>query len=199
MINRVLKALYLGGIVVEIVIRLPRERQRRQIQMRDQRVSCLERGLLGLLFVGTFLIPIVYIVTSWFDRANYRWSKTTKAGAGGLGTVLFGAALWLFWRAHVDLGPNWSPSLEIGEGQTLVTHGVYHRIRHPMYASHWVWSIAQALLLQNWIAGPASLVLFLPLYLVRMPREEQMMLDHFGDAYRAYITRTGRVVPRIRR
>jgi protein-S-isoprenylcysteine O-methyltransferase Ste14 len=99
----------------------------------------------------------------------------------------------------VDLGQNWSPSLEIGEQQTLVTHGVYRRIRHPMYAAHWMWSIAQALLLHNWIAGPAGLVCFLPLYLMRVPREEQMMFDHFGAAYRAYITRTGRVIPRIRR
>lgn len=122
-----------------------------------------------------------------------------KARAGIVGTVLFGAALWLFWRAHVDLGQNWSPSLEIGERQTLVTRGMYRQIRHPMYASHWLWSIAQTLLLHNWIAGPASVVGFLPLYLVRVPREEQMMRDHFGDAYRAYVAQTGRVLPRIRR
>ncbi len=97
--QHVLNAVYLGGIVVEMVIRLPYERQRRQIQMRDQRVSGTERGLLGLLFVGMVFAPIVYIFTSWLDRANYRWSEPTKARVGGLGTVLLGAALWLFWRA----------------------------------------------------------------------------------------------------
>lgn len=197
--NRVLKAVYLTGILLEMALRIPRERERRQIEMRDQRVSVTERSLLGLLFVGTFLLPIVHIFTPWLDRANYRWSGATKARAGGLGTALMGGALWLFWRSHVDLGQNWSPSLEIGARQTLVTRGVYQRIRHPMYASHWLWSVAQALLLHNWIAGPASLLLFLPLYLVRVPREEQMMLDHFGDDYRAYTARTGRVLPRLRR
>ena len=44
-------------------------------------------------------------------------------------------------------------------------------------------------LLANWIAGPACLV--------RVPREERMLLDHFGEAYRAYSTRTGRVVPHV--
>ena len=67
-----------------------------------------------------------------------------------------------------------------------------------MYASQWLWSTAQALLLQNWIAGWAGLALFLPLYLSRVPREEQMMLDRFGGAYHAYMDRTGRVVPRLR-
>jgi protein-S-isoprenylcysteine O-methyltransferase Ste14 len=64
-----------------------------------------------------------------------------------------------------------------------------------MYASTLLWGIAQALLLQNWIAGSGGLVSFLLLYLVRLPREELMMLDHFGDEYRAYWARTGRVLP----
>jgi protein-S-isoprenylcysteine O-methyltransferase Ste14 len=53
------------------------------------------------------------------------------------------------------------------------------------------------LLLQNWIAGWASLVLFLPVYLLRVPREEQMMLDEFAEEYRTYMNRTGRVIPRL--
>jgi protein-S-isoprenylcysteine O-methyltransferase Ste14 len=40
-------------------------------------------------------------------------------------------------------------------------------------------------------------VLFAPLYLSRVPREEQMMLEQFGEVYRAYMRRTGRVFPRI--
>jgi protein-S-isoprenylcysteine O-methyltransferase Ste14 len=66
-----------------------------------------------------------------------------------------------------------------------------------MYASQCLWGFAQALLLHNWIAGCAGLVAFLPLYLVRVPREERMMLDHFGDDYRAYCVQTGRIVPRL--
>jgi protein-S-isoprenylcysteine O-methyltransferase Ste14 len=30
-----------------------------------------------------------------------------------------------------------------------------------------------------------------------VPREERMMLDRFGEEYRAYMDRTGRVVPRL--
>ncbi len=79
----------------------------------------------------------------------------------------------------------------------LVTGGVYRYIRHPMYASMWLWGIAQALLLWNWIAGWASLVLFLPLYVLRVPREERMMHEYFGDAYRTYMNRTARVIPHL--
>jgi protein-S-isoprenylcysteine O-methyltransferase Ste14 len=88
--------------------------------------------------------------------------------------------------------------LEITTQHALVTEGVYRRIRHPMYASMWLWIVAQALLLQNWIVGVAGVVGLVPLYLIRVPREEQMMLDHFGEDYQAYVARTGRIVPRVR-
>ncbi len=64
--------------------------------------------------------------------------------------------------------------------------------------SEWLWSVAQALLLQNWVAGLAGLALFTPLYVLRVPREERMMLDRFGEEYHAYMNRTGRVVPQLR-
>ena len=146
-----------------------------------------------------FLLPLIYSLTSWLNFANYRMSAVAKARATGLGTLFLSAAVCLFWRSHRDLGANWSPSLEIGAKQTLVTQGVYGSIRHPMYASHLLWGFAQALLLHNWIAGLAGLVSFLPMYLVRIPQEERMMIDHFGDAYRAYRARTGSILPQLRR
>ena len=102
----------------------------------------------------------------------------------------------ILWRAHTDLGCNWSPALQVAEEHGLVTNGVYRSIRYPIYASVWLWGMAQALLLHNWVAGLAGLICFLPVYLFRVPREERMMLNHFGEAYRAYTERSGRVFPR---
>ena len=165
--------------------------------MAVDRVSGLERALVGLLSAGMFFAPAVYALTSRLDGADYRLSSGAKGWIGGIGTVMLASAVWLFWRSHADLGRNWSPSLQLREEHQLVTAGVYRSIRHPMYASQWLWSVAQPLLLQNWIAGWAGLLLFLPLYILRVPREEQMMLERFGEAYRAYMGRTGRVVPRL--
>ena len=69
-------------------------------------------------------------------------------------------SLWLFWRSHADLGKNWSVSLEVRQGHQLIKHGVYRSIRHPMYASIWLWCLAQGLLLENWLAGWYALVAF---------------------------------------
>jgi protein-S-isoprenylcysteine O-methyltransferase Ste14 len=35
-------------------------------------------------------------------------------------------------------------------------------------------------------------------YLSRVSAEEQMMLEQFGEQYRAYMQRTGRLIPRLR-
>lgn len=192
-------ALYFAGMVAEIIVRFPHERQRRQIPKTDRRVTLAERSLHTVESIGMGLLPGVYGLTSWLDFADYNWAPATQAIVGSMGTVFLGAAIWLFWRSHRDLGANWSPFLEIGDQQRLITHGVYRAIRHPMYASQLLYGVAQALLLHNWIAGCAGLVVFLLLYLVIVPREERMMLAHFGDEYRAYCEQTGRIVPRLNR
>jgi len=150
-----------------------------------------ERALIGAAFVGFMIVPVVYLVTSWLDFADY----AAPAWLGWLGVPLAVATVWLFWRSHADLGKNWSPSLEIRDGHTLVTGGVYRVLRHPMYASIWLWAINQALLLPNWIAGLAGLAAFVPMYFLRVPREERMMREAFGQAYDEYAARTGRVFP----
>jgi protein-S-isoprenylcysteine O-methyltransferase Ste14 len=156
-----------------------------------------ERSLLAGPSIAGFVLPLIYVWTRRLDFADYRMSPGTKARAGRIGTLLYAAGLWLFWRSHLDLGANWSPTLEISAQQTLITRGVYGRIRHPMYASQALMG-PQALLMPNWIAGPAGLVAFLAMYLIRVPREVQMMLDRFGEAFHAYSARTGRIVPLLR-
>ena len=191
------KTLYFLGLLAEMLIRLPHERERRQTRMAVDRVSGLERVLIGLVAVGLGLLPAVYVFTPSLKWADYRLSPRASSEAGAVGTALLVIAVWIFWRSHTNLGRNWSPSLQIREGHTLVTQGIYRSIRHPMYLSIWLWGIAQTLLLQNWIAGWASLVLFLPMYIARVPREEQMMLEQFGEEYRVYMNRTGSVIPRF--
>lgn len=149
--------------------------------------------MLLLLWLGMFLIPIIYGATNWLDFADY----SIPAWAGWLGVIIFAGAIFVFWRAHADLGLNWSPTLEIREKHELITRGVYGIIRHPMYASQFLWVIAQPLLLQNWIAGFFNLLIFIPFYFLRVKAEEQLMLDSFGETYHAYMKKTGAVFPRL--
>ena len=139
------------------------------------------------------LLPLYYVLTDQPRFANYPFVPAL----GWAGAAVFGLALWLFHRTHRELGRNWSVTLEIRERHALVTTGIYSRLRHPMYSAFWLWAVAQALLLPNWIAGPAGLVGFGTLFFFRIGREERLMAETFGDEYRRYVERTDRVVPGI--
>ena len=188
----VFTAIYFLALMIEIIIRVPLNRLRQQEKMSERRVTGQEQFLLSLLTLGGFLAPVIYAATHWLDFANYR----LPVWAGWLGVLLTAGALFIFWRAHADLGLNWSPSLEIREKHELITRGIYGVIRHPMYASQWLLVIAQPLLLQNWIAGFLNLLVFIPFYLLRVRAEEQMMTEIFGDKYRSYMQKVGAIVPK---
>jgi protein-S-isoprenylcysteine O-methyltransferase Ste14 len=195
MSETVFQYIFLAGIIAAEVIRFPHrqrnKRERRERRTADDRTRSGDFALDMLAFTGMEIIPLVYIFSSWLAFADY----TLPLWASWLGVLIMVPMLWLLWKAHADLGQAWTPTVEISEQHQLVTNGVYSVIRHPIYAAIWLWGIAQALLLTNWIAGLAALVLFVPLYFTRVPREEQLMLDHYGDEYRAYMGRTGRVLP----
>jgi protein-S-isoprenylcysteine O-methyltransferase Ste14 len=184
---------YWGAIITEMIIRAPISRKQRKEAKSERRVTTQEKVLLGLLFLAMFFVPLFYSSTTWFDFANY----TLPGWAGWVGVALMIFAIFIFWRAHADLGLNWSPSLEIRTGHKLITNGIFNYIRHPMYASQWIWVIAQPLLLQNWIAGWLNLVVFIVFYFLRVKAEEQLMLEQFGDQYRSYMQKVGAVFPKF--
>jgi protein-S-isoprenylcysteine O-methyltransferase Ste14 len=191
------KYLFLAGLVAEEFIRAPHRRRHRQEwrekRFSESRTSRLDFTLDMAAFAGMMIIPLIYIFSPWLDFADY----ALPAWVNWLGVPVLSGGVWLLWRAHRDLGRNWTPTLQITESHVLVTDGVYKRIRHPIYAAVWLTGLAQAMMLSNWIAGPACLLLFLPVYVVRVPREERLMLDNFGVQYRDYMQRTGRVIPRF--
>ena len=193
MAENLFTVLYLSGMVVGSAIRAWYGIKFRQ----DRKAIYLQEGLLVLSLASLWgiaiLLPFFYLFTDWLDFATY----PLPGWAGWPGVAIFGVALWLLWRSHADLGRNWSVAAEVRERQTLITSGVFKYMRHPMYSAHWLWGIAQALLVHNWISGLASLAIFIPLYLLRVPREEKVMLHEFGDEYHQYMHRTGRVLPRL--
>ena len=186
-------SIYWLAVITEMAIRAPISRKQRKEPKSSRQVTSQEKTLLGLLFLAMFFIPLFYALTDWLDFANY----TLPTWAGWLGVVILATALIVFWRAHADLGLNWSPTLEIREKHELITRGIYGLIRHPMYASQWLWVIAQPLLLQNWVAGWLDLLVFIPFYLLRVKAEEQLMLEQFGEQYRSYMQKVGAVFPKM--
>ena len=180
--------------IVHVFIRGVFKERTKHNELKLRRMDAVEKTLIAVVIPGGLFLPVVYLFTPWLAFADYH----LLAFAPWCGAVLMVAALWLFYRSHADLGLNWSVTLELRKGHELVKRGVYRSIRHPMYASIWLWGLAQGLLLENWLAGWYALVAFALMYFVRTPREERMMREAFGQEYGDYMGQTGRLFPRIR-
>jgi len=167
-------------------------RSRREKVVRTAR-GPRESALLLISLTGLGILPLTFVATGIPKFASYPFHPIQ----GWLGLLFAIATLWMFRLTHKALGRNWSVSLDVREGHRLVTDGIYSRVRHPMYSAFWLWAVAQALLLPNWVAGFAGLVGFGTLFFGRVAREERMMLEMFGDSYRAYMERTDRVFPLV--
>lgn len=187
------KIVWAAGCIGWYVIRLPFERKVKRERVVDARDRLRELILLSCSTAGLGIVPLLWATSRVFDFANYPYSALQFA----LGTLTFVLALWLFRRTHRDLGKNWSVTLEIKDTHKLVTGGVYRHVRHPMYSAFFLWALAQLILIPNWVAGPAGFIGFGILYAFRIGREEKMMLDTFGDEYRAYSARTARLIPGV--
>jgi protein-S-isoprenylcysteine O-methyltransferase Ste14 len=186
------KTIVLLASVLIVVIRAPHGGRSRKIPVVKSRKGPLETVLLTIAWVAFFL-PLVWVVTPVFAFADYPLHPIPLIA----GTLLLALGLWLFYRSHRDLGTNWSITLEVREKHQLVTHGVYRWVRHPMYLAILVYSVGEALVIPNWLAGPSYGVGMLLLIAFRLGREERMMLEEFGKDYEAYMAKTRRLIPGV--
>lgn len=145
----------------------------------------------GLAF---WLGLIAYIVNpSWMTWSSVpvpawlRWMGVgVWVGAGGL----------LFWSLR-HLGSNLTDTVVTRREHTLVTDGPYRWVRNPFYDAAALLVLGISLVVANWFLL-ATGGLGLLLLVIRTRTEEEKLLARFGEDYRAYMTRTGRFVPRIR-
>ena len=154
------------------------------------------RGVLMIRIVAFFALMTflgMYIAgMKWADAFRFplpdwlRWI--------GFVIGLIAIAFWTWVQAVLDI--QWSAQLQLTPRHHLITTGPYARIRHPLYAGLFGWCLALTLLTANWIFTAVCVLVFLGL-LWRIPREEQMMIEAFGEEYRDYMKHTGRLFPKL--
>jgi protein-S-isoprenylcysteine O-methyltransferase Ste14 len=191
---------FLAATVIWFIIRHPARRGAKKTAVKINARSMREKILMAISFTGLGLVPMAYVIvhlirprSDFLGFADYAF----QPWLAWAGTLVFAISLWLFRRTHKDLGRNWSVSLDIRETHKLVTQGVYAKVRHPMYSAFWLWALAQAMLLPNWIAGLSGIVGFGTLFFGRVFEEERLMEKAFGAEYRDYMRRTWRILPGI--
>jgi protein-S-isoprenylcysteine O-methyltransferase Ste14 len=186
------KAVILAATIVMIAIRAPHGRRSRAVKTVRSSKGTREVVLLILAWIG-FLVPLLWVASPVFSFADYALRLIPFLA----GIVFLGVGLWLLYRSHADLGSFWSVTLEVRENHRLISHGVYRRVRHPMYSALFLYSVGQALAVPNWVVGPSYLISFGILFAFRVRREEQMMVDAFGNEYVTYMAKTKRLFPGV--
>lgn len=158
-----------------------------------RRASVGRTAVLYVLGGVAALSSTLYVVAPdrlrWAALPLPAWARWLGIGLGGVTVLLFG---WV----HHTLGANWSMPAEIKERQTLVTRGPYRWVRHPMYTTIFVWAAAFLLMSANWLVGGAWIGLACASATL-IEVEEAALIDTFGEKYRTYMRRTGRLLPRL--
>jgi protein-S-isoprenylcysteine O-methyltransferase Ste14 len=157
---------------------------------REGRWSMLLRPV--LLFC-TLILVVSYVVnsgeSSWLVvplPSGFRWIGV------GFGVASLPLLIWV----HHTLGRHWSTTLQLRKRHALITSGPYRWVRPPMYMVLILFFTGLSLVSAVWpfiLLVALSIIMF---YRVTA-KEEAMMLEQFGDAYRAYMERTGRFLPRL--
>jgi protein-S-isoprenylcysteine O-methyltransferase Ste14 len=148
----------------------------------------------GFRFIAFFLLLaflVIYAVyPPWLQRLSIPLPGWLRWASFLLGLAGIGLLAW----TQAELGKQWSAQLQLRENHHLITSGPYARVRHPLYSAMYAFSIAFALLTANWVFVVFAVMVITGLYL-RVPKEERMMLEQFGDQYRDYMKQTGRFFP----
>jgi protein-S-isoprenylcysteine O-methyltransferase Ste14 len=161
------------------------------LKKREEGAAAKLAGVLGM--VG-FISIIAYVINpawlSWATLPLPLWLRWT-----GVGIALAGFAL-LQW-AQNTLGKSWSDTPRMMKEQALVTAGPYKFIRHPIYTAFLLILGSTLLISSNWLIGLAFVAMTALEIASRIGFEEALMIEYFGDQYREYMQKTGRLFPKV--
>jgi protein-S-isoprenylcysteine O-methyltransferase Ste14 len=154
--------------------------------IRTERKSFVETGsMLGFLVAFCFLVKLRFGVVQ-IPQLYY-------AGATiGLLLLVLGTVINIIGR--FELGRNWGNQVLVYEDHTLVTHGIYRIVRHPLYAGLIWMFLGAAMVFQNLAALLATVLVFMPAMYYRAKQEEKALVAQF-PSYREYRNATGMFFP----
>jgi protein-S-isoprenylcysteine O-methyltransferase Ste14 len=161
----------------------------RQAIEREGRGCAVVRAIRSLSL--TVFLVLYAINPPWIGMLLVPFPDWLRWMGSALGVLSLAVYAW----SRATLGKEWSSQLQMRQRHHLVTTGPYAWIRHPIYLALMSFLAAIALVTANWffIALLAFSIVDLAL---RIPKEEEMMIEEFGDEYKTYMQRTGRLLPR---
>jgi protein-S-isoprenylcysteine O-methyltransferase Ste14 len=178
-------------MVVTVYHRLQAAKSGEAISHREEGyVFAMILRLAGLaLWISTFGYLIQPAYFQWASMPLPTWLRWAGVITGVLCSLL------MYWTLS-SLGKNLTDTVVTRAEANLVTHGPYRWVRHPFYVTAALLMASVTFLTANWLIGVSSVVV-LALLAIRTPKEEQILIERFGEEYRDYMARTGRFFPRL--
>ena len=161
------------------------------------KVSWRDEGLPTILALrasgfALWLSTLAYLANPrWMRWSSIDLPAPVRWSGAGVAAVCVPLLRWTFR----SLGKNVTPTVATRERHELVTSGPYRWVRHALYCVGTLFFGSFALLAANWFIALADLTALAVLTL-RLRREEEKLIERFGDEYRDYMARTGRLLPR---
>ena len=158
----------------------------------------VEGPLLILLRLG-FALPLALALLAYMIHPPWMaWSAIDLPVAfRWVGVCLGLVVVPLAWWVFRSIGRNISETVLTKEHHELVTDGPYRWVRHPLYTVGLVLLTSASLLASNWFIGGMTVMVFVLIHAIVIPKEEANLIGFFGDAYLAYKQRTGRLLPGV--
>ena len=146
-----------------------------------------------ILFITLIAVLVLYAIQHpWMQSLDFYLPAWLRWLGFIIGLLSIALMIWV----EIDLGRQFSPQLQLRQEHQLITSGPYSRVRHPLYTALDAFGLSLALVSANWFFIAFFILSLLGLTL-RVPKEERMLLDQFGDQYRTYMQHTGRYFPKV--
>jgi protein-S-isoprenylcysteine O-methyltransferase Ste14 len=158
---------------------------------REGKANFVARRFIVVPALSVFLF-LYYLNPSWMRSISFPLPQAGICIGALLG--LCGIAL-LIW-VHVCLGKEWTAKLQLRKDHRLIQSGPYSRIRHPMYTALFAIYFSMGIVSSNYIILILLTTAILSIAL-RIPKEEELLIERFGEEYRTYKQKTGSLFPKL--
>lgn len=180
---------YLRGIAVLLAFARTLLNRRRFVTLR-----------MGWIEILCSFEPLLLLLVTYYLQAHA--GPPASFGLGQLCATVLGAALVLAgWGLVIWSFLSW-PSIFAGHGvlaeHELMTRGAYGFVRHPVYLGAFLIWAGLTVGFRSPAAFLVTALYVIPVYLLYIRSEEEMMVDSFGDAYRDYRRTVPMLIPALR-
>lgn len=188
----ILICLYSIFTIIRITFSRLSKKNNSDVEIKESKIRL---SFLQIYIASTVIIFFLYIFFdqwfSWGQIINY------PEFVSWIGFCIGLVSLGMFTWVHSFLNNNFSYTLKIYHNHKLITKGPYNYIRHPMYTAFLIFHSSIFLTTGNWFIGIIWIVGLVFIFLIRIRKEEKMLIKTFGDIYREYIHTTGILFPSI--